>query len=427
MTDPANNDSCKSRVKVLEETLTRCRSDLEKLLQVPDEKEALPPSESDTKGAGADLAQIYERRWRVLFDSGSAWINICDSNCAIIEVNQAGIDIMEADSAADMIGKRLPDFVYGGREEEVTRCEAILQEARGSRRQIELCTFKGNRRLLEVMLVRFPDKEQGEQRFFSILTDQTEERLAQEQLIQRQKELARVMRTNTLGEMASGMAHELNQPLAAIQSYIEGCQNRIANSSCDKSDFLYVLERMSGQINRAVGTLSEVRYFFRKDDSRMACENINEIIYNAVNLWKTLSLSRDIEFQLQVQDDIPAVLANSVQIEQVLLNLVRNAEEAFEDSGDAGIIPVIRITTQQIDETMVKINVKDNGPGLPQVSELDIWNQFITTKKEGMGMGLPICRSIIEAHNGQLTAMDNEQGGAEFSFTLPIYRPEVNV
>lgn len=274
--------------------------------------------------------------------------------------------------------------------------------------------------------MKFPGEEHGEQRFFSILTDQTEQKLAQEQLLQRQNELARVMRTNTLGEMASGMAHELNQPLAAIQSYIEGCQNRIANSSCDKSDFLYVLERMASQIHRAVDTLNEVRYFFRKDDSRIAPEDINEIIYNAVNLWKTLSLSQTTEFHVDTASGLPAVLANAVQIEQVLLNLIRNAEESIAEGNEPGKIPVIHITTQQVDGTVVKISVKDNGPGLPQVSDLDIWNQFITTKKEGMGMGLPICRSIIEAHSGQLMANDHEQGGAEFSFTLPIFRPEVN-
>ncbi len=368
--------------------------------------------------ADETLAQIYEKRWRVLFDSDSTWINVCDSNCTILEVNQAGVDIMEADSAEQLIGKRLPDLVYGDKAG-IGACEAQLMQARQARSTIELRTFRGNRRWLEVLLVRFPDDEPGEERYFSILTDRTQEKLAQRELAQRKNELARIMRVNTLGELATGMAHELNQPLAAIQSYIEGCQRRIETSNCDKSDFLYVLERMAAQVNRAVGTLNEVRYFFRKDDSRIVPEDINEIVRNAVHLWRTLTMTQETEFRLQLEDGLAPVQANAVQIEQVLLNLIRNAEEAVLEAGE-GKIPVITITTEKAEGNMVKITVRDNGSGLPQARENDIWNQFVTTKKDGMGMGLPICRSIIEAHRGQIMATNNERGsGASFSFTLP--------
>ncbi len=388
----------------------------------------MPYDMNTANGADADaLAQIYEKRWRVLFESDSTWINVCDSDCTIIEANQAGAEIMEADSPEQLVGKRLPDMVYGRRSDEVSACEAQLLQARESRSLIELRTFRGNRRWLEVLLVRFPDDEPGEERYFSILSDRTREKETQEELLQRQKELARIVRINTLGELASGMAHELNQPLAAIQNYIEGCQRRIENSTCEKSDFLFVLEQMAAQINRAVGTLTEVRYFFRKDDSRISSENINEIVSNAVNLWKTLSISQSTEFQMNLQHDLPLVMANPVQIEQVLLNLIRNAEEAVTGGGCEGKIPVITITTEKTEGNMVKISVSDNGSGLPQALETDIWNQFVTTKQDGMGMGLPICRSIIEAHRGQMTASDNERdGGAAFSFTLPAYRPEVD-
>ncbi len=369
--------------------------------------------------SGERQARIYEKRWRVLFESGSTWINICDSHCTILEVNQAGLDIMEADSPEQLIGKRLPDLVYGDKAG-IGACEAQLMQARQSRSMIELQTFRGNRRWLEVLLVRFPDDEPGEERYFSILTDRTQEKLVQRELAQRKNELARIMRINTLGEMATGMAHELNQPLAAIQGYIEGCQRRIENSSCDKSDFLFVLERMAGQINRAVGTLNEVRYFFRKDDSRIVEEDVNTIVRNAVHLWQTLTMSQTTRFDLALDPGLPPVLANAVQIEQVLLNLIRNAEEAVLEEGAGGKIPVITITTEKAEGNMVKITVRDNGSGLPQGRENDIWNQFVTTKKDGMGMGLPICRSIIEAHRGQIVAANDERGGgAEFTFTLP--------
>ena len=381
---------------------------------------------SGKRPPSGDLADSFEKRWRVLFDSDSTWINICDSRCTILEVNQAGVDIMEADSPAQLIGMRLPEMAWGDRGNAIHSCEAQLLQARESRSMIELRTFRGNRRWLEVVLVRFPDDPPGEERFFSMLTDRTQEKLAQEELAQRKQELAQIMRVNTLGEMATGLAHELNQPLAAIQSYIEGCQRRIANASCDKSDFLYVLERMAAQITRAVGTLNEVRFFFRKDDSRIGCEDINAIVASAVSLWKTLTSTQDIQFRIETAAGLPPVMANAVQIEQVLLNLIRNAEESLLERGDEGIIPVISITTEKAGENMVKISVSDNGSGLPQGGGIDIWSQFVTTKENGMGMGLPICRSIIEAHRGQITASNNEQGGgATFSFTLPVHRPEV--
>lgn len=367
---------------------------------------------------------LFEKRWRVLFESDSAWINVCDSRCTIIEVNQAGVEIMEADGPEQLVGARLPELICRGREDEISACERKLQQAREKRTQVELTNFRGNRRVLEVTLVPFPDNAAGEERFFSILTDRTSEQEAREALRQRQEELAQIVRVNMLGEVALGLAHELNQPLAAIQNYIEGCQRRIDASSCNKADFLFVLERMGEQINRAVSTLNEVRHFFRKDDSRIKAEDISQVITDAVNLWKTLTSDDTAQFHIETDEGLPPILANPVQIEQVLLNLIRNAEESARADSE-GKVPVITISARKRDENMVKITVSDNGSGLPEEGIGNIWNQFVTTKQDGMGLGLPICRSIIEAHRGQITARNNKQGGAEFSFTLPVAQPEV--
>lgn len=370
------------------------------------------------------LENLFEKRWRVLFESDSAWINVCDSCCTIIEVNQAGVEIMEADGPEQLVGTRLPELICKGREDQISVCEQEIQQGRERRTQIELTNFRGHRRVLEVTLVPFPDNAAGEERFFSILTDRTSEQEARKALRQRQEELAQIVRVNMLGEVALGLAHELNQPLAAIQNYIEGCQRRIEASSCNKADFIFVLERMGEQISRAVSTLSEVRHFFRKDDSRIKAEDISQVIIDAVNLWKTLTSDDTAQFHIEADEGLPLILVNPVQIEQVLLNLIRNAEESVRADSE-GKVPVINISARKRDENMVKITVSDNGSGLPEEGIGNIWNQFVTTKQDGMGLGLPICRSIIEAHRGQIMARNNKQGGAEFSFTLPVAQPEV--
>ncbi len=360
--------------------------------------------------------EMWEQRCKAIFRTEPAWINICTRKGVIKEINPAGLEIMEAEHEEDLIGKRMIDFAPPDAEDPVRGCAASeLLEGKVVKRELQIQSLKGNPRWLEInsiLLKNSPDSD-----ILSIVVDQTERKKTEAELLSRQAELARVMRRNTLGEMASGLAHELNQPLAAIKAYVEGCTKRIETDSCSLADFQYVMKQVEIQIQRAVGTLTEVRNFFRKDDSRTAQVNINDLISSITSMLKSLDVTREVVLREALEPDLSEIIVNPVQIEQVILNLVRNAIEALEEEPPP--LPIVEISTGVKDGRIV-VNVTDNGHGFDPDKLDEVFHPFYTTKKGGMGMGLSICRTIIEGHGGRISAHRNKPQGTTMRFTLPI-------
>lgn len=363
--------------------------------------------------------EMWEERCKAIFRTEPAWINICSRKGEIAEINPAGLEIMEAESEGDLLGKRMIDFAPPDSEDPVRGC-AELSAGKVVKRELQVESLKGNMRWLEINSILLGDD--SESQILSIVVDQTERKRTEEELLNRQAELARVMRRNTLGEMASGLAHELNQPLTAIKAYVEGCSKRIESGLCSVEDFTYVMGQVEAQIQRAVGTLTEVRNFFRKDDTRMDSVNINEIISSITGMLKSLDVSRDVLLKENPDNNLPEIVVNPVQIEQVILNLIRNALEALEEEGAS--LPTVEVRTG-IENGKVFVSVIDNGPGFDPETLGEVFHPFYTTKKGGMGMGLSICRTIIEGHGGKIVAMRNADKGTTMKFTLPINKEGV--
>lgn len=258
--------------------------------------------------------------------------------------------------------------------------------------------------------------------------DDITERLAMEDRNRRQEaELAHFLRLGTMGEMATGLAHELNQPLAAIKNYAQGCVRRLRVGGADTAELLEAMDQVNKQATRAGEIIKRIRGFVGKRQPASEMIDVNEAIIDVVEMIGSDLRRQQTTVTLELADGLSPTMADLVQIEQVILNLVRNGMEALNDSGRDGGRMVIRSEPKGDDAVMV--SVIDDGPGIDAKSLETLFEPFYTTKESGLGMGLSISRSIIEAHQGSMwveSIDDSSDAGAGatagtiFRFTLPV-------
>lgn len=236
---------------------------------------------------------------------------------------------------------------------------------------------------------------------------------AHEQARLQREEMEHGARLALLGEMASSLAHEINQPLAAIANYANGCERRLV-AGTDPEGISEGVRLISQQAERAAGIVRKVRAFVRKRASDPQVLDVNEPIREALSLFQATASRHCVRVAAVLSPALPPVLADRIQIEQVVLNLLQNAADAMKDS------PMREIQVHSARNTaLVEISVTDTGPGLaPEVRER-LFEPFFTTKADGLGLGLSLSRSIIEAHGGHLLAENAADGGAVFRFALP--------
>ncbi len=249
-----------------------------------------------------------------------------------------------------------------------------------------------------------------------VFPDVTEHKRGEESLRKMESELAHVARISTMGEMVGGLAHELNQPLYAIQNFGKACENLVA----DGQEFdVTLLQQWLGKIvetaEYAGEVLSRLRQFVTREPMKRDSVELIRIIDTAVALTRHDSQLRGVRVDQSIPDHLPKVNVDSVQIQQVLVNLIRNALDAIqtESCGDPHIV-----IKAEVRDRIVEVFVTDTGPGLP--ANMKIFEAFNSTKPNGMGLGLAIGRTIIEAHGGTLVAGNVPGGGAEFRFSLPM-------
>jgi two-component system sensor kinase FixL len=256
----------------------------------------------------------------------------------------------------------------------------------------------------------------GEQRFFTgFVRDITERQETQGRLHQLQGELAHVTRLTALGEMASALAHELNQPLSATANYVKGCVRLIDQGGlAEPAKIRAALEAAGEQTLRAGQIIRRLREFVSKGEAERRVENLPKMLEEAGALAMIGAKERGVKLRFRVDDGVDEVLADKVPIQQVVLNLIRNAIDAMETTVERNLV----VGARNAEDGMVEVFVSDSGPGInPEVAER-LFEPFLTTKKSGMGVGLSISRTIVEAHGGRIWAEANPAGGAVFRFTL---------
>jgi PAS domain S-box-containing protein len=252
--------------------------------------------------------------------------------------------------------------------------------------------------------------------FVGSSTDITERKRAEEALRQTQTDLARVSRVTTMGELTASLAHEVNQPIAAASTNANTCLRWLAGDTPNIEEARAAAMRIVKDGNRAAEIVSRIRQLFKKGTSQRELVDVNEIIREMIVLLRGEATRYNILFSTDLAADLAQVMADRVQLQQVLMNLMINGIEAMKDAEGAR---ELAIRSQRTQNEEIVVSVSDNGVGLPPQKTEQIFNAFFTTKPHGTGMGLRISRSIIESHDGRLWAADNSPHGASFYFTLP--------
>lgn len=254
-------------------------------------------------------------------------------------------------------------------------------------------------------------------RIVGIAEDITQRKEAEEQMRQQQAELAHMARLALAGEMASGLAHELNQPLGAIATYTQTCLLLIHSGQIMSEQLMETLEKVTAQAQRAGDIIHRLRDLVRKVDPHRDAIDINALLQEMVRLTEPEARQREIRIQLELVEDLPVVFADAIQLQQVVLNLMRNAIEAMTEA--EAHLHELTLRTSPVGNEAIEVAISDTGPGLSPEAMDRLFLPFFTTKPTGMGLGLSISKSIIEAHQGRLWAASNPERGITFHFTLP--------
>ncbi|MFT4816008.1 MAG: two-component system sensor kinase FixL [Pseudohongiellaceae bacterium] len=232
--------------------------------------------------------------------------------------------------------------------------------------------------------------------------------------------LAHVSRISVMGEMAANIAHEIGQPLAAISTYAQACTRLLDSESTQTGEIVSALKKINDQSLRAADIISGMRNWIREKDIERKPFDCNVLIAEIVSIANPEAKSRNTELILYLEPDLPMVVCDAVQIQQVALNLIKNAIEAIiEPSATTDLLHKVLIKTERKGQGRVQVSVTDFGPGISNELRDNLFNPFFSTKESGMGMGLSICQTIVRAHGGELDFKNNPQGGASFYCVLP--------
>ena len=254
-------------------------------------------------------------------------------------------------------------------------------------------------------------------RWFGIHIDVEQQHRAQQGIIETHSEISRSERTLSLGEMAASIAHELNQPLTAVVTHAYACREWLSTQPANVEKASATADRIVQESTRASSVVARVRALFRNDAPMRHPTDINRLVLDLVQLLRDDAARQNTVIRLSLSDHLPAPKTDPVQIQQVLLNLAHNALDAMETA--AGIRE-LTLRTQSNSATHVRVTVEDRGAGIASGTASSIFEPFFTTKPLGMGMGLAICRSIIESHDGRIWAEPVKPNGTAFHFTLPV-------
>jgi two-component system sensor kinase FixL len=259
------------------------------------------------------------------------------------------------------------------------------------------------------------EMKSAEGRFFTgFVRDLTEREDAEQRLQTLQSELVHVSRLSAMGEMASALAHELNQPLAAAASYVQGVRRLIEDPSIDVPTAWEGLDGANSEILRAGEIIRRLREFVAKGETGRQRESLSKLLEEAAALAMIAARHEPVKLRFDFDRNTHDVLVDKVQIQQVVLNLVRNAVEAMADMPRRELV----VSTRPAGAEMAEVAIVDTGHGLDPKASAHLFQPFVTTKTGGMGVGLSISRTIIEAHGGRIWAEPNPKGGTIFRFTL---------
>jgi len=338
--------------------------------------------------------------------------------------------------AEEMIGQTppMPYWAPEAIENYQRRHEEVLAGT-VSREGYEAVFKRKNGARFEVLIFEAPliDASGRQTGWMSSILDITQQKKVELLNHQQQEKLQSAARLTTMGELASMLSHELNQPLSAISSYSTASLNLLQGGKFSTEDALGLLGKINQQAQRAGQVIRSVQEFVRKRPPARARVGLESLLHNVQPLVELQAAQHDVRVVYEIASPLPDIYADAVMMEQVLLNLTRNGIEAMQDTPLPERLLTIRVqptaaagmetAAAEIGPVMLEVSVADRGSGMSPEVQTQIFASFFSTKTEGMGMGLNICRTAVEFHGGRLEFAPNPGGGTIFRFTLPIYSP----
>ncbi len=368
------------------------------------------------RAAQAKLSES-ERRFRELVQ-GSPDAVVIDQNERIMFANESAVGLFRAGSVDGLVGRSVYDIVHPI-DHEAVRSRLATGPGGSSDKKLVVRRLKrldGTSFHGEVAVAPF--HHDGAPARQVVIRDVTPRLEAEEEMRRLQDELARVARLSTLGEMVAGIAHELNQPLYSALNFGKACRNLLAvEGPVDTKNVREWTDETIACINRAGAIVSQLRNLTRKSPPTFAPVSLAELIEESIHLL-AFEARRDGVVVRTAFETKPIVVVDRIRVQQVLINLIRNAFEALQAVDRTK--RELTISAAEEEGRWAEITVADSGPGLPAEEPGRIFEAFVTTKPDGMGLGLAISRTIVETHGGRIWTTKNSDGGASFHFTLPL-------
>lgn len=359
-----------------------------------------------------------EQRLRQIIATEPECVKIQSLDGVILEMNPAGLSLVDADAVSDVVGCSVYKFVspeYHEAYEQMTR-----QVFQGERVKLEfqVMSLKGRLRWLETHAAPLKDREGSVTALLGITRDISDLKRYEDEIRLHYRELSIASRLSAMGQMATALAHELNQPLAAIANYSRGCLYRLESGS-KATEIKGAMEHVCLQAERAGEIIASIRRFLSKDEATWSIVDLRALFMDALRVIGPEAQEHKCKICTRGLGAMPPVMGEAIQLEQVILNIMRNGIEAMDASiSEAGRTLTIRSEVHQ--PGFIRILFEDCGPMADAIDQDRMFEAFYTTKPSGMGMGLPISRSIVEAHGGQLYARTNApRNGLTFVMDLP--------
>jgi PAS domain S-box-containing protein len=354
-------------------------------------------------------------RWNAIFEAAPNCIKLMSGDGHVLDMNQAGLQLLGTASRDDVLGRNAYQFVVPEHHDRFRRALESVCAGGRERWEFEIVALDGARKWMDSSAVPLYDAASGRTIALVMTSDITDKKRGDERLRQLHFQLSHVARVSAMGEMASEIAHELNQPLTAVIAYTDACLDLLHQGATDPSRLEEILRAASMQADRAGKIIHRLRNFVRRAGPSSDGADVNAAAREIALLFDTENRTRQAHLMLDLQEPAPRARADFLSVQQVILNLLRNALDAVM------AVPVdrrrITITTR-VRDGGVEVAVSDSGCGIPPELADRVFEPFFSTKPEGLGLGLSISRSIAEFHGGRLELSYNPDGGVTFRFWL---------
>lgn len=362
--------------------------------------------------------QISERRWLGLYNNTAVGIALADREGRILNANPA-LQRMLGYGEADIIGVSFIDITEESLRAATTHNVHGLFDGAIGNYHVQKRYEKKNGGYLwaNVSASLIPAVDRDGPRLAVIVEDVSASKEAENTLAVTQKELARVSRFTTMGELVASIAHEVNQPLSAIVTNSQAALRWLARDTPDYQEVVAALNRVNRDASLAGGVITRIRTFLSKGEIKREPVDIRRIVDDLLLMLQTMLEDAQVAVEVHISPGLPVLLADSVQLQQVMLNLAVNAVDSIRDQTQFARVLGIAVTGNPREGIIFQVS--DTGPGISPGMEGKIFDALFSTKRDGLGMGLAISRSIIENHGGRLRLKAVAEAGARFVFNIP--------